>query len=55
MKKTVRYSLLFTVMLLFVCTFSVQAKEAVSVSGLEYERSMELSYAEEFSVDYYKG
>ena len=37
------------------CTFSVQAKEAVSVSGLEYERSMELSYAEEFSVDYYKG
>ena len=29
---------MFTVMLLFVCTFSVQAKEAVSVSGLEYER-----------------
>lgn len=55
MKKTVKYLLLFSVMLLFACTFSVQAKEASSVSGLEYERSMELSYAEEFSVDYYKG
>ena len=55
MKKTVKYLLLFSMMLLFACTFSVQAKEASSVSGLEYERSMELSYAEEFSVDYYKG
>ena len=55
MKKTVKYLLLFLMMLLFACTFSVQAKEASSVSGLEYERSMELSYAEEFSVDYYKG
>ena len=55
MKKTVKYLLLFSTMLLFACTFSVQAKEASSVSGLEYERSMELSYAEEFSVDYYKG
>ncbi len=55
MKKTVKYLLLFSIMLLFACTFSVQAKEASSVSGLEYERSMELSYAEEFSVDYYKG
>lgn len=55
MKKTVNYLLLFLMMLLFACTFSVQAKEASSVSGLEYERSMELSYAEEFSVDYYKG
>lgn len=55
MKKTVKYLLLFLMMLLFACTFSVQAKEVSSVSGLEYERSMELSYAEEFSVDYYKG
>ena len=55
MKKTVKYLLLFLMMLLFACTFSVQAKEASSASGLEYERSMELSYAEEFSVDYYKG
>lgn len=55
MKKTVKYVLLFIITLLFACTFSVQAKEAVSVSGLEYEGSMELSYAEEFSVDYYKG
>lgn len=55
MKKTVKYLLLFSMMLLFACTFSVRAKEASSVSGLEYERSMELSYAEEFSVDYYKG
>ncbi len=55
MKKTVKYLLLFSMMLLFACTFSVQAKEASSVSVLEYERSMELSYAEEFSVDYYKG
>ena len=55
MKKTVKYLLLFSMMLLFACTFSVQAKEASSVSGLEYERSMELSYAEEFSVEYYKG
>lgn len=55
MKKTVKHVLLFIITLLFACTFSVQAKEAVSVSGLEYEGSMELSYAEEFSVDYYKG
>lgn len=55
MKKTAKYVLLFIITLLFACTFSVQAKEAVSVSGLEYEGSMELSYAEEFSVDYYKG
>lgn len=55
MKKTVKHVLLFIITLLFACTFSVQAKEAFSVSGLEYEGSMELSYAEEFSVDYYKG
>ena len=35
--------------------FLYRQREAVSVSGLEYERSMELCPAEEFSVDYYKG
>lgn len=55
MKKTAKCFLLFLMMFLFACTFSVQAKDAPSISGLEYERSMALSYAEEFSVDYYKG
>ncbi len=41
--------------LLFVCTGKVQAAEADSLSGLVFEKSMDLSYAEGFSVDYYKG
>lgn len=54
MKKTAKHILLFMLMLLFSCTASVQGKEAGSIPGLEFEKSMELSYAEGFSVDYYK-
>ncbi len=55
MKRTVNYILLFIMSLLFVCTGKVQAAEADSLSGLVFEKSMDLSYAEGFSVDYYKG
>lgn len=55
MKRTINYILLLIMSLLFVCTGKVQAAEADSLSGLVFEKSMELSYAEGFSVDYYKG
>ncbi len=41
--------------LAFVCTVSVQAaEEREEIPGLEFSHSMEISYAEEFSVDYYE-
>lgn len=55
MKRTINYILLLIMPLLFVCTGKVQAAEADSLSGLVFEKSMELSYAEGFSVDYYEG
>ena len=42
--------------LVFACAAPVLASgEREEVPGLEFSHSMELSYAEEFSVDYYKG
>ncbi len=46
-----------TMMLLLTCGFTAQAAEnenPVSIPGLTFDHSMELSYAEEFCVDYYK-
>lgn len=47
-----------TMMLLLTCGFTAQAAEEnenpVSIPGLTFDHSMELSYAEEFCVDYYK-
>lgn len=41
--------------LAFVCTVSVQAaEEREEIPGLEFSHSMEISYAKEFSVDYYE-
>ena len=42
---------------LFICTSLVQAKEQdiPSIPGLTYDHSMELVYAEEFTVDYFEG
>lgn len=41
--------------LAFVCTVSVQAaEEREEIPGLEFSHSMEISYAEEFNVDYYE-
>ncbi len=41
--------------LAFVCAVSVQAaEEREEIPGLEFSHSMEISYAEEFSVDYYE-
>lgn len=41
--------------LAFVCTVSVQAaEEREEIPGLEFSHSMEISYAEEFDVDYYE-
>lgn len=44
---------------LFVCACSAQAAEeettAVDIPGLTFDHSLELSYAEGFSVDYYDG
>ena len=56
MKKYLLY--LFTaITLLCACTFTVQAaaedKTPAELPGLTYDHSMELSYAQEFSVDYY--
>ena len=41
----------------FICTSLVQAKEQdiPSIPGLTYDHSMELVYAEEFTVDYFEG
>lgn len=61
MKK--KYCAVFTAaMMLFsspACTFSVQAAETntnepVQLEGLKYDHSMELNYADQFSVDYYE-
>ena len=47
-----------TIMLLLACGFTAQAAEEnenpVSIPGLTFDHSMELSYAEEFCVDYYQ-
>ena len=56
MKKYLLY--LFTaITLLCACTFTVQAaaedKTPAELPGLTYDHSMELSYAQEISVDYY--
>lgn len=56
MKKYLLY--LFTaITLLCACTFTVQAaaedKTPAELPGLTYDHSMELSYAQEFNVDYY--
>ena len=52
------FCIVMTVMLLLACTFAVQAAEEnktpVSIPGLTYDHSMELSFAEEFFVDYYQ-
>lgn len=57
MKKLVK-NVLVSIMFLLVCSSMVQAAEKNDeenlIPGLVYDHSMELSYAEEFSVDYYK-
>ena len=58
LQKTIMYAFLLMTMLL-VCTCTVYAADTDSTStpaeipGLTYDHSMELSYAQEFSVDYY--
>lgn len=57
MKKKITF--LFTVMMLLaVCAFNVQAAEKENtpreIPGLTYDHSMDISYAKEFTVDYYK-
>ena len=56
MKKYLLY-ILTAITLLFACTFTVQAaaedKTPAELPGLTYDHSMELSYAQAFSVDYY--
>lgn len=57
MKKKITF--LFTViMLLAVCAFNVQAAEKENtpweIPGLTFDHSMDISYAKEFTVDYYK-
>ena len=48
---------LFIICICTVCTAYAadkdNAKTPVDIPGLTYDHSMELSYAEEFSVDYY--
>ncbi|MDD6616120.1 MAG: ABC transporter substrate-binding protein [Lachnospiraceae bacterium] len=57
MKKYI-ISFLMTVSLLTACGFTTQAAEAeqgpASIPGLTFDHSMELLYAQEFSVDYYE-
>lgn len=57
MKKLVKH-VLVSITFLLVCSSIVQAAgksdEENLIPGLVYDHSMELSYAEEFSVDYYK-
>lgn len=57
MKKKI--TILFTVMMvLAVCSFGVQAAEKEhtpqEIQGLTFDHSMDISYAKEFTVDYYK-
>lgn len=57
MKKKITF--LFTVMMLLaVCAISVQAAEKEyspqEIPGLTFDHSMDISYAKEFTVDYYK-
>lgn len=51
-------AILFLICICTVCTAYAadkdNAKTPVDIPGLTYDHSMELSYAEEFSVDYYK-
>ena len=51
-------SFIMTVSLLTACGFTTQASEAeqgpASIPGLTFDHSMELLYAQEFSVDYYE-
>ena len=57
MKKYI-ISFIMTVSLLTACGFTTQASEAeqgpASIPGLTFDHSMELLYAQEFSVDYYE-
>ena len=56
MKKIISYIFL-TLALILGCAFAVQAAETehkpADIPGLTFDHSMELSYAEEFNVDYY--
>ena len=56
MKKIISYIFL-TLTLILGCAFAVQAAETehkpADIPGLTFDHSMELSYAEEFNVDYY--
>lgn len=58
MKRVIR-NILAVIVCLLASTSMVQAAEGneqqTSIPGLVYDHSMELSYAEEFSVDYYEG
>ena len=57
MKKRILY-IATVLLLLFACAFTVQAKEEdkspTELPGLTYDHSLELQYATQFSVDYYK-
>lgn len=54
--KKIRYSFALTFFLIVTGTRTVQAQSGdTEIPGLTFSRSMELSYAEEFSVDYYEG
>ncbi len=47
-------SLFALALLILLSCFGVSARSAEKLPGLTYDHSMELSYAERFSVDYYK-
>lgn len=54
--KKIRYSFALAFFLIVTGTRTVQAESGdTEIPGLTFSRSMELSYAEEFSVDYYEG
>ncbi len=62
MKRITALLLLFSLLLLSLTACGTAAKTqptetpaGKSLAGLEYESSMELQYADQFSVDYYKG
>lgn len=58
LQKTIFHAfLLMAMMLICTCTVNAADKDSTStpadIPGLTYDHSMELSYAQEFSVDYY--